>query len=239
MVHKDPEIGRSLHQAHELLSFHLDNLPLAVIEWDHEFRIARWSRHAETLFGWPAEVVIGRHPCEFDFVHPEDAASVNEVIQQLLLGAAPQSVSTNRNLTRNGALVECEWHNSVQLDDQGNVTSILSVVNDITTKRETERHSQYQLDVSRSTEERWRRLFAEAATGIVQADTKGRFLYANQAFCDMLGYSDEELRSTDFIALTHPEDRQANRDKLRPLLSGETNGFIIEKRMLDHQGGVV
>ncbi|MBS9402850.1 PAS domain S-box protein [Halomonas sp. TRM85114] len=95
------------------------------------------------------------------------------------------------------------------------------------------------LERHRSSEERWRRLFAEAATGIVQADTKGRFLYANRAFCDMLGYSEEALRSTDILSLTHPEDRQANLDKLKPLLAGETNSFIIEKRLLNYQGDVL
>ncbi|CAM3438579.1 PAS domain S-box protein [Halomonas lysinitropha] len=231
--------GHSAHQAHELLSFHLDNLPLAVIEWDSDFRITRWSRHAETLFGWPAEAVIGLHHRDFAFVHPDDAESVAKVVQQLLLGTAPQHVSTNRNLTREGVVVECEWHNSIQLDDRGHVASVLSVVHDITECREIERYHQYQLDLSRNSEARWRRLFAEAATGIVKADTQGRFLYANRAFCDMLGYSEEALRSTDFLTLTHPDDRQANLDKLGSLLAGDANGFIIEKRMLDRSGKVL
>ncbi|GHE20389.1 hybrid sensor histidine kinase/response regulator [Halomonas urumqiensis] len=388
------------YHAHELLSFHLDNLPLAVIEWDSDFRIARWSRHAEALFGWPAEAVIGRHPFDFAFVHPEDAEAVTTVIGQLLEGIERQHVSTNRNLTRDGAQIECEWHNSIQLDDQGHVISVLSVVQDITERNAAERYNrellareqalkaqfraifesapglflvlsadEYRIvgvsdayleatytereaiigrplfevfpvtpdrsnaagveelsaslervkrygqpdtmpvlrypipdpvtggfeerywspinvpvfdeqgrltlilhrteDVTdyldeaptvdptnlelvararelktllerhRSSEEHWRRLFAEAATGIVQADTRGRFLYANQAFCDMVGYSEEALRATDFLALTHPDDRPANRSKLSPLLSGETNGFIIEKRMLDRNGDVL
>ncbi|WP_181872702.1 hybrid sensor histidine kinase/response regulator [Billgrantia montanilacus] len=394
------ENGRSLHRAHELLSFHLDNLPLAVIEWDSRFHISRWSRHAEALFGWPAEAVIGKHPFNFTFVHPEDAESVAEVIKQLLLGVAPQNVSTNRNLTRDGALVECEWHNSIQIDDQGHVVSVLSVVQDVTERNAFERSSRELLareqalksqfraifesapglylvltaddyrivgvsdayleathtdreaiigrqlfdvfpvtpdrsnaagveeltaslervkrygqpdtmpvlrypipdpatggfeerhwspinvpifdeqgqlslilhrteDVTdylndaptieptnleliararelktllerhRSSEEHWHRLFAEAATGIVQADTRGRLLYANQAFCDMLGYTEEALRATDFLALTHPDDRQGDLDELRCLLAGEKNSFVIEKRMLDYRGGMV
>lgn len=398
---EDPgKSGRTLHQAHELLSFHLDNLPLAVIEWDSDFRITRWSRHAEALFGWPAEEVIGLHPFEFAFVHPEDVDSVAEVIRRLLDGVEVQYVSTNRNLTREGALIECEWHNSIQLDDRGRVASVLSVVQDVTERNATERRnrellareqalkSQFRaifesapglylvlaaddyrivgvsdaylqttytdreaiigrqlfdvfpaapdrssasgieelsaslervkrygqpdvmpvlrypiphpgtgdfeerywspinvpvfdeqrqlslilhrtedvtdylhegqaidptnkelvararelktlLERYRSGEERWRRLFAEAATGIAQTDTKGRFLYANRAFCDMVGFSEEALRSLDFLSLTHPEDRQANLEKLESLLAGETSSFIIEKRMLDRQGGII
>src|SRR5262245_26528558 len=36
------------------LAFHVENTPLAVIEWDHEFRVLRWSPAAERLFGWTA-----------------------------------------------------------------------------------------------------------------------------------------------------------------------------------------
>ena len=37
---------------HKRLAFHVDNTPLAVIEWDHRFRVVRWSPAAQRLFGW-------------------------------------------------------------------------------------------------------------------------------------------------------------------------------------------
>ena len=44
-----------------LLAQLLENSPLAVIEWDSDFRVSRWSRSAERLFGWKAEEVLGKH----------------------------------------------------------------------------------------------------------------------------------------------------------------------------------
>src|SRR4030095_16354886 len=41
-------------ETHKRLTFHVDNTPLAVIEWDHEFKVLRWSPAAERLFGWKA-----------------------------------------------------------------------------------------------------------------------------------------------------------------------------------------
>lgn len=191
MVSKDYGSGRSLHQAHELLSFHLDNLPLAVIEWDSDFRIVGWSRHAETLFGWPAEAVIARHPFEFDFVHSDDVEAVAEVIQQLLLGVAPQNASTNRNLTREGALVECEWHNSIQLDDQGNVSSVLSVVNDITAQREAQAR---QLSLAR----RLTRSLENMSDAFFLLDEDWCFSYLNHQAERVLERSAEELQGRNF-----------------------------------------
>src|SRR5689334_9368641 len=61
------------------LAFHVDNTPLAVIEWDHEFKVLRWSPAAQKLFGWKAEEVLGKSFSEWEFVVPDDIDAVNEV----------------------------------------------------------------------------------------------------------------------------------------------------------------
>jgi PAS domain-containing protein len=55
-------------EAHQRLLFHVENSPLAIIEWDTDFRVSRWSASAERLFGWTAEEVIGKHVSEWHFV---------------------------------------------------------------------------------------------------------------------------------------------------------------------------
>ena len=57
-----------LNQAHQQLRFHVENSPLAVIEWDHACRIQRWSAQAERIFGWSADEVMGRGPNHW-FIH--------------------------------------------------------------------------------------------------------------------------------------------------------------------------
>ncbi len=46
--------------------------------------------------------------------------------------------------------------------------------------------------------------FAPVGMAIVALD--GRLLQVNQAFCRMLGYTEEELRATDVRRITHPDD---------------------------------
>ena len=55
---------------HRRLAFHVENTPLAVIEWDHEFRVLRWSPAAQKLFGWKAEEVLGKRFSDWEFVVP-------------------------------------------------------------------------------------------------------------------------------------------------------------------------
>jgi PAS domain S-box-containing protein len=122
----------ALRHAHDTLSFHLDNSPLGVIEWDLHFRVIRWSPRAEALFGWTAADVLGRHPSEWEFIHPDDAAAVTVLISDLVAGRLPRNRNVNRNLTKDGRVLHCEWHNSARLGSGETLASIFSLVHDVT-----------------------------------------------------------------------------------------------------------
>jgi PAS domain S-box-containing protein len=91
----------------------------------------------------------------------------------------------------------------------------------------------------RQSEERFQNMFAAAATGIAVSTPKGRFLYANAAYCTMLGYTEAELQELNFAALTHPEDLSLNLELRDELLAGKRKSFIMEKRYLKKSGEVV
>ncbi len=125
-----------LRKAHELLNFHVENSPLAVVEWDSEFRVIRWSGRAEELFGWTESEVAQRHPTDWPFVFPEDREKVGKIMESLLNRDEPRNICTNRNFLKDGGVVYCEWYNSVRFDSDGRVASIFSLVHDITVEVE-------------------------------------------------------------------------------------------------------
>ncbi|HTQ98970.1 MAG TPA: PAS domain S-box protein [Candidatus Acidoferrum sp.] len=84
--------------------------------------------------------------------------------------------------------------------------------------------------------EHYRIIFASAHIGIVTTDLAGNFLDANPAFCDMLGYSVEEIRGTNNVALTHPEDQIVTRQARADVAAGVEGSGILEKRFL-HKAG--
>ena len=53
-IHEQKMVEQELRRTNTILSAHFDNTPLAVIEWDTELRIVRWSGQAEAIFGWSA-----------------------------------------------------------------------------------------------------------------------------------------------------------------------------------------
>jgi PAS domain S-box-containing protein len=88
-------------------------------------------------------------------------------------------------------------------------------------------------------EERFAGLFAAATTGIAVSTLDGRYLQANAAYCRMLGYTEDEIRTLNFAAVTHPDDLQLNRQWRDELVAGERENFVIEKRYLKKGGDIV
>jgi PAS domain S-box-containing protein len=88
-------------------------------------------------------------------------------------------------------------------------------------------------------EERFWRLFAGAGTGMAVSTPDGRYLQANDAYCRMLGYTEDELRGRNFASLTHPDDLHLNLKLRDELLAGARTTFLLEKRYLKKGGGVV
>jgi len=70
------EVERRYRETLERLQLHLDNTPVAAVEWDAETRIMRWSPAAERMFGWTEAEVLGRPVDALCLVHQDDRAAV-------------------------------------------------------------------------------------------------------------------------------------------------------------------
>jgi len=128
----------ALAEAHKRLSFHMVNSPLGVVEWEGGSHIKTWSKQAEAIFGWKAGEVLGKNWSDFEFIHPDDAARVAKELTPLFEGTCSFNTVKNRNLTRDGSVIHCQWYNSPLMDEQGEIVSILSQVADVTELKDYE-----------------------------------------------------------------------------------------------------
>jgi PAS domain S-box-containing protein len=102
--------------------------------------------------------------------------------------------------------------------------------NDITERKQAE-------EALRESETRFRKVFEESLVGIVMADTtQGQFREVNAAFCQMLGYTEEELKRLTIADVTHPEHRGPDMEGLKKLGQGQTPRYKTEKRYLTKKG---
>ncbi len=168
------QLQTDIKQANSRREFHLENSPMAVIEWDSEFRVVRWSPMAEQIFGWSAAEVVGKYWQEWSIVHLEDFEQVCTATNQLLHGQEPRNICRNRNYTKDGSVIYCEWYNSALTDAEGKVVSLLSFARDVTEQHRT------QEELHRR-EQAFSAIAENSPDIIARFDRELRHLYVNQA----------------------------------------------------------
>jgi PAS domain S-box-containing protein len=84
----------------------------------------------------------------------------------------------------------------------------------------------------RTSEQRFRGTFNQAAVGIAQVGIDGQWLLVNQKLCDIVGYTREELLEQTFQDITHPDDLDADLEYARQMLAGEIQRYSMEKRYI-------
>jgi len=89
-----------------------------------------------------------------------------------------------------------------------------------------------------SSDERFQTIFAQAAVGIAQISLDKKWLLVNKRFCQMLGYSEAELRSKTLREITHPDHVDESLAGRRQLLAGEISTHTMEKRYIRKDGSV-
>ncbi len=92
----------------------------------------------------------------------------------------------------------------------------------------------------RASEKRFRAVFAGAAIGIGIASIDGKILQVNQAFCDMFGYTADELLQINVTDLVmHPQDVSGMWQLYADLVNGVRDHVRVEKRYFRKDGAVI
>jgi two-component system, NarL family, sensor kinase len=120
------------------LTYHLDNTPVGIMVLDEDQKIIYWSSAAAEIFDWPASDVLHRSIISLNIIYHEDKEQVFDALEMILSGNSVKNHLINRNTTRTGKVIYCEWYNSALKDDSGKIKSILSIVQDVTQRTQME-----------------------------------------------------------------------------------------------------
>ncbi len=120
----------------EYLRMQIERMPIGLIVWDREFRVTSWNPAATDIFGYTEEEALGQHP--YDLIVPKEAQPAVDKIWARLLEGDMTAYSVNENTTKDGRTIICDWTNTPLQGADGAKTSVLSMVQDITERKQAE-----------------------------------------------------------------------------------------------------
>lgn len=189
---------------------------------------------AEALTGWNNAKAKGKPLGKVFRIINEDTQEkvenpVEKVIREgLVVGLANHTLLVARDGSRwpiadSGAPIR---------NDKGEISGVVLVFRDQTDERE----SQQELVES---ENKFRIYFDSTPTSITLSSPEGKYIMANPAFCDLIGYPQKEVLTKTVSDFTHPDDQEAFHDRVRTMFSGVKIAYKIEKRIVRKDGSVI
>jgi PAS domain S-box-containing protein len=118
------------------LALHIQQTPLAYIEWNLDFEVVEWNPAAERIFGYRKSEALGRHAA--GLIVPAEIRPIVDEVWNKLLQQQGGTRSTNDNMTSDGRTIRCEWYHTPLVDYNGRVIGVASLVKDITERRQAE-----------------------------------------------------------------------------------------------------
>ncbi|OUS14149.1 hypothetical protein A9Q89_01395 [Gammaproteobacteria bacterium 53_120_T64] len=207
----------ALQNSQKRLRLHVEQTPLAVIEWDQNFNIVDWNVAAEKIFGYSKKEVLGTHYSTL-FVAPADRAVIDGG-RELLLSKKTQVHRHYKNITKAGDAIDCEWFNTVLMDGDGKVFGVASMVDNISVRVQAEeKNRQQQLEQ--------KLLLDNMLDAVLTVDEEGLVLGFNLSAERLFGYSAEDVIGQHFNMIIPVDITRDCQDILRQNVKGFNSDLI-------------
>ncbi len=220
----------ALRESEEYFRSTFDDAGIAMGVADLNLRLLRVNRPHCEMLGYEEAELLALDPT--DLIHPDERAAHERWRLDLLDGSSSPQQTERRYLHKEGHVVWGLVNLSLVHGSDGNPRYFLSQIQDITDRKRIEASL-------RESEELFRGAFAFSTVGMTLSTPDGRYIRVNQAFCEMLGYSEAQILDLTYDQITHLDDLIENRSYRERLLSGEIDHFQIEKRYRHAAGHAV
>jgi PAS domain S-box-containing protein len=209
-------------------TFELAGSGLAQVGLDGRFM--RVNRRVCEMFGYSEAELVGMNVKEIS--HPQDRDTVDEQRQQLIAGKVESIQLEKRYLRKDGSSMWAHVAIAMERDSAGKPLYAISVLDDITERKQTDA-------ALRESEERYRRTFELAGSGVAHIGLDRKFIRVNRRLCEILGYPEHELIGMTGRQISHPEDLDViNKERAR-MDRREVDHVRVEKRYLRKDGSTV
>lgn len=192
------------------------------------------SPSMEKQRGYPMEELLSQPALH---IHPPDSRAR---LEKLFRERAAAFLRDRRQVYYNdefevprkdGSVIWVEANSACHFNPETGHVEIHGISRDISQRKQAE-------EALRDSERHFRAYFERPLVGMVSMHGDLGWLEINEQFCAMLGYSRAEVMRKTWAELTHPDDLEAEREKLDHLLSGRIDGYTMDKRYLRKDAGL-
>ena len=196
--------------------------------------VTTWSEQVYQIFGYSPDT--GHDPVEiFDLhIHPDDKAEYQSKLSSLF--QEPDATCFEdiqfRILTRDNEEKNLVTSGEFVFDQVGNKIGAKGTLLDISRVITAEKAVQ-------DSKTRFETIFENSPLGISLVSPSAQIIQVNSAFCEMLGYTEDELLDLNMIELTYPEDIEETARQMRSAMAGEGDRFELKLRIKTKTGAPI
>ncbi len=208
----------------------IDTISSPVFYKDSNLVYLGCNKAFEDFLGLKKEEIVGK--TAFD-VAPPHLAEVYHKADLDLLGQGQRQVYEAKVKYADGTIHDVVFFKSVFSDQEGKAAGIIGVMLDVTEQRRMQ-------GIISAHETLYKKIFDESPLGktIIETQTS-KLRNVNDAFCQMLGYSKEELIGLSIKDITHEDDWNLSLTTLQLLLDSKQEFVTFQKRYLRKDGSVL
>lgn len=211
-----------LKQQKELLQKIFDHIPVMVALFDINGKIKMVNREWEKVLGWSILELKNLDTIAELYPDPEYRQEVLNFIV-----SADHQWGDFKTRVRSGRILDTSWAN-VRLSDGSNI----GIGQDISDRKRSEA-------ALRESEERFRKIFTQAPIGIALNTIDGQLFQVNKTFCQILGYTESEMKTLNLREISYPADLEKELPYLEQCLKGEMASYQLEKRYIKKSGDLL
>lgn len=213
----------ALAQQEEHLRITLNSIAEGVIVTDQQGRILLFNPVAQRFMECSEGYVNRKIDEILTIVNEHTNEPIPSLVEQVLeTGSATRRGYQSLLISSTGRVIAIEDSAAPCYNRKGELFAVILVFRD--------------MGEQRTIEQRFRAAFSMAGVGIAITDLKGSYLHINQAYSAITEYQEDELRLMDILSITHPENKEQNRQQINNLLERKSPSFTVEKRYITKSG---
>jgi two-component system, cell cycle sensor histidine kinase and response regulator CckA len=228
-ISKRKQAERALQRSEERYRNILQNMEDCYVEADLKGNYVFFNDAICRLLGYSREELMNRSYKEID--SPETQQRIMQEYSEVYRTGQTKHFIPGTFKTKDGSIRHAEMTVSLRRSPTGEPIGFATVTRDITEQLEAQ-------EKLRQSEEKYRSILESMEEGYHETDLKGNYVFFNDAFCRVLGYTREELQSLNYKRINLPEDNQRIAEEFNKVYRTGKPSYSFYNRVISKDGAI-